>query len=311
MPRSLRHVEPGVPYELTHRTRDGRFAFVPTEEFNNELLGVLGDAQLRWPQVKIHQMTWLSNHTTKTLSVDGPHAANALAEWSSYVFGETAKVAQAIHGLKGEIWESTRYRLVEIEDDTRLRDRSKYTLAQAPAAGLVARPAHWPGINSCDAVCRGGRLRGYRGSAALRRRARLEKVSMASIAPAREVIISPLPSHADWTEQSRQSWHRGLEREAVAEAAAENCGRGYRSPEHFRTVSPHTTVELVPSDAPSVYVAKGDIKARQRWRAKIQAFTEAWRAALASWINGRRACFPACGWVPYGACHAPSYPLRE
>ncbi|MGK0360028.1 MAG: hypothetical protein ACI9U2_002334, partial [Bradymonadia bacterium] len=31
MPRSLRHVEPGVPYELTHRTRDGRFAFVPTE----------------------------------------------------------------------------------------------------------------------------------------------------------------------------------------------------------------------------------------------------------------------------------------
>ncbi|MGK0361675.1 MAG: hypothetical protein ACI9U2_003993 [Bradymonadia bacterium] len=124
------------------------------------------------------------------------------------------------------------------------------------------------------------------------------------------------------TRQSAQRGHVQLKRElsqgaagrAVApspEAAAENCGRGHRSPEHFRTISPHTTVELVPSDAPGVYVAKGDSKAWQRWRAKIQAFTEAWRAALASWINGRQACFPACGWVPYGACHAPGYPLRE
>ena len=164
MPRSLRHVEPGKEYELTHRTRDGRLAFVPTEELEDELLGVHGDAQLRWPQVKIHLMTWLSNHTTKIISVDGPHAANTLAAWASYVFGEAAKVAKAIHGLKGEVWESKRYRLVEIDgDDARLRDRSKYTLAQPTAAGLVARPAHWPGINTCDAVCRGGRLVGHRG----------------------------------------------------------------------------------------------------------------------------------------------------
>lgn len=84
---------------------------MPAEEFNNEVLGVLGEAQLRWPQVKIHQMTRLSNHVTAVQSVEGPFAANAYAKWASYVFGEVAKVAQvaqAIHGLDGEIWESRR-----------------------------------------------------------------------------------------------------------------------------------------------------------------------------------------------------------
>ena len=51
--------------------------------------------------------------------------------------------------------ESKRYRLIEIIDESRQRDRLKYTMAQGCAARLVARPGHWPGLNTVDAMCRG------------------------------------------------------------------------------------------------------------------------------------------------------------
>lgn len=55
MAHSLRHVRPGVVYEAVRRTRDGRFAFVPSVKMYAELAGIIGEAQRRWPQVKIHQ----------------------------------------------------------------------------------------------------------------------------------------------------------------------------------------------------------------------------------------------------------------
>ncbi|MGK0358376.1 MAG: hypothetical protein ACI9U2_000663 [Bradymonadia bacterium] len=182
----------------------------------------------------------------------GSNGENTLSKWTNYVFGESAKVAQAIHGLRGEIWESTRYRLIEIIDEARQRDRLKYTMAQACTAGLVARPGHWPGLNTLNAMCRGERLVGYRGSAALRRRARAEGVSMASIAPARQIKISPLPMHADWSDHRAQRWYREIEREIIDETVLAFPGRRYPMPESYRTVCPEETRPLAPSDAPAV-----------------------------------------------------------
>lgn len=96
----------------------------------------------------------------------------------------------------------------------------------------------------------------------------------------------------------------------IAEAAAERCGRAYRRPDHYWTVCPHTTKAQTPSDAPRIY-AKDRRAAGRRWRATMFAFTEAWREALVTWINGGQACFPECGWVPYGACYSGSHPQRE
>ena len=311
MPRRIRHVRPHAVYDVTSRTREGRYAFVPTPELLSELIGVVGEAQLRWPQVLIHNMFWLSNHTHWQLSVVGSNAMNTLSKWTNYVFGESAKVAQAIHGLRGEIWESTRYRLIEIIDEPRQRDRLKYTMAQACAAGLVARPGHWPGLNTVNAMCRGERIVGYRGSAALRRRARAEGVSMASIAPAREIEMSPLPMHVGMSEHTRQRWYREIEREIVDETAAAFPDRRYPMPESYRAVSPEETRPLEPSDAPVVWATPRNREGVREWRVMIREFTDAWREALAAWISGARACFPPCGWVPFGACYAPGYAQRE
>ena len=137
---------------------------------------------------------------------------------------------------------------------------------------------------------------------------------MASIAPRREIKISPLPMHAGMPEHQVQRWYREIEREIIDETAAARAqagGAGYPMPESYGRVSPHETRELAPSDAPAVWATPGNHEGVREWRVMIRGFTDAWREALAAWINGPRACFPEGGWVPFDACDAPGYPQLE
>lgn len=311
MAHRLRHVQPEVVYELVRRTYLGRYAFKPSPTLRAELEGVIGEAQRRWPQVLVHQWHFLSSHFHGLLSATGPNAANALVSWLNYVMSQAARVAQAINGVRGRVWERKRCRLIPILDDAQVRARSKYIMAQATAAGLVARPNHWPGLNTCDALCRGARLIGYLGSAALRRQAAHDKVAMVSIAPRREMKLSPLPIHADWPEHRRQRWYREIEREIIEETALAYPGRRSPPAEYFASVDANEAHALPDTAAPQCYVSAGNQEARRTWKTMISAFTDAWRDALAAWINGSRACFPPCGWVPFGACFAPGYSQRE
>ena len=311
MAHRLRFLHPNVVYEMVRRTARGRYAFRPSVALTRELRGVIGEAQRRFPQVRVHTWYWLSTHFHCLISVDGPHGANAVAGWLNYVMSQSARVAQAINGVRGRIWERKPCRLIAIRDDARLRERAKYIMAQGPAAGLVARPNQWPGLHTCDALCRGERLIGYLGSAALRRQAARQKVPMVTIAPRREIRLSPLPTHAGWPEHRRQRWYRELEREIIEEAAAAFPGKRYRPPAYFTTVDPETEKPLKDSPAPQCWVSEGNHEARRTWKAKVRAFTDAWRAALAAWVGGGQACFPPGGWVPFGACYAPGYPQRE
>jgi REP element-mobilizing transposase RayT len=310
MAHQLRHAQPDIVYEMVRRTENGRFAFAPSMPLRAELLGVLADAQARWPSVRIHQFVWLSTHVHMLVSVVGANPANTLSAWLNFVMGESAKVAKALHRLRGRVWESKRSRLIPILDDAMLRARTQYVMAQAAAAGLVASPRRWPGANTCDALCRGRRLLGYRGTATLRRQAARERRSVASIAPRREVHLSPLPLHANWSAYDRQRWYREIERSIVEEIATENPGRRHPPPEHHAAVDPNTEVSLVDSPAPMCWVSPGNQQARCDWQQMMRTFTDAWREALAAWVRGARACFPPGGWVPFGACHAPGYRQR-
>jgi REP element-mobilizing transposase RayT len=310
MAHRLRHVQPDTVYEVVRRTENGRFAFAPSAGLKKELLGVLADAQVRWSTVRIHQFVWMSTHVHMLVSVVGANPANAMSEWLNFVMGESAKVAKALHRLRGRIWESKRCRLIPILDDTMLQARTQYVMAQAAAAGLVARPRLWPGANTCDALCRGGRLLGYRGSAALRRQAARDRKPMGSLAPRRAVRLEPLPVHAGWSTYDRQQWYRTIERSIVEKAAVEYPGRRYPPPEHYAAVDPNTEKPMVDSPAPVCWASPDNQAARRTWRQMIRAFTDAWREALAAWVRGARACFPPGGWVPFGACHVPGYRQR-
>ena len=303
MPRKLRFVpSPTKMFAFTYRAREGRLAFVPEDQLTQEWGGILDDAHKRYPGVQLHQSVLLSNHVTGMLSVRGPNPVNQLSLWQAYVFGQTALVSQAVHGLTGEVWESRRCRFLPLHDEESVRESAKYIMAQAVAANLVARPRHWPGLNTCDALCRGTIVRGYRAKAALRRQAAREKVPLSSIAPAKTLPLAPLPMHVGWSEYDRRKWYRDIEREIIEEADARNGGRVFPSIEALRTVDPHRTIAQVPSNPPTGYARPDNHEARRSWRQAVRAFTDAWREALAAWVDGAKACFPPGGWVPFAAC---------
>ena len=122
MPRRLRYVPYAtIPNEFTYRAREGRLAFVPDAQLEKAWIGILRDACDRYPAVRLHQIALLSNHVTGILSVTGLNPVNQLGLWEAYVFGQTALVSQAVHGLKGEIWESRRCRFIPLLDAESVR----------------------------------------------------------------------------------------------------------------------------------------------------------------------------------------------
>jgi hypothetical protein len=116
--------------------------------------------------------------------------------------------------------------------------------------------------------------------------------------------LDPLPQHAGWSVHKRQAWYRAIEREIIEEAVAAFAGRRYPPPARYAEVDPNTEKPLKDSPAPQCWVCPDDHEARRTWRQMIRAFTDAWREALAAWIGGAKPCFPAGGWVPFGACYA-------
>jgi hypothetical protein len=316
MPRRLRYVpDDETTFEFTYRAREGRFSFVPQAQLKSEWVGVLHDACVRYPAVELVQIHLLSNHVTGQLTVRGAMPMNQLGLWEAYVFGQTALVSHAVHGQTGEIWESRRCRLIPLLDEESVAESARYIMAQAVAANLVARPRHWPGLNTCDALCRGAIVRGYRANAALRRTAKRDKVPLSSIAPAKALPLKPLPMHRGWSLYDRQKWYRDIERSIIEEAEARNVGRVFRSAEALRSADPHQTVEQVPTNPPTCYAAKENHEARRTWRQAYRAFVAAWREALAAWVDGGKPCFPRGGWVPFAACgsleSAPAVVQRE
>ena len=104
MAHRLRHVLPRILYECVRRTHRGRYAFRPSPELKRELAGVIGEAQRRFPQVKVGQWHFLSTHFHALLWVVGPNAANIMAAWLNYVMSQSARVAQAINNVRGRVW---------------------------------------------------------------------------------------------------------------------------------------------------------------------------------------------------------------
>lgn len=93
MPHDFRYIpDANTVFEVTSRTREGIFAFVPTVEVVNEWVGVLSVACERWPQVQQHQVCVLSNHVHMLLSVAGTNAVNHLSAWAGFVFANTERL---------------------------------------------------------------------------------------------------------------------------------------------------------------------------------------------------------------------------
>jgi hypothetical protein len=304
MPNELRYIpEETTVFEITARTAEGMLAFVPTARMVQEWIGLLARAQEKWPMVRLHQICLLGNHFHMLSSVRGSNRVNVRGRWASFVQAGAARIAKRHHGLRGRIW-ARRYRAIPVLDEAAVRDRTKYVMAQAVAAGLVAKPGQWLGLNCAGALCRGGVFRGYYTTAASRRRARRLGVADSVTATKKRLRLVPLPSHTNWTEAQRRTWYRHIEREIINEEKARNTQKPRRYPTRAQllSVSPATKVDLPTTPAPKAHVGRGNRAAYTAWIAAKRNFIAAWREALARWVDGEPPRFPCGGWLPFANC---------
>lgn len=304
MPRQPRFIPDDVTvFELTVRTVKGLCAFIPTPEIRCEWAGILAVARMQWPAVQVHQACLLSNHLHALSSVRGPNAVNIRGRWASFVLAGTARLAQRQFGLDGRIWDGP-YAAIAILDEASIRARTRYIMAQAVQARLVAQPNQWLGLNTVDALCRGVPIEGYYTTAQSRRTARRRGVSYAETATKHRFEPDPLPGHTNWTKAQRQAWYQAIETEIIEEAADAIAHGVYTlpTPSQILAVPPTTTIKLERTPVPKAHVSPASRSIRAAWIAAKRHFVDLWREALARWVDGDPPRFPRGGWVPFLSC---------
>lgn len=301
MGRPLRYFRPHHTQEITTRTLGGLYRIAPKPALIQEIAGIFGEAQRRYPGVALHYVVTLSNHLHALASADD---ANLMGRWSSWVFAAIARAAQFHHGFKGQVW-ARRYRPVAILTDASLRARVKYLMAQGCDANLVATPRAWPGLQCVDALCRGAELKGTYVTAKERRAALRET---GSLLLNRTLRLAPLPGLPEKLE-ARQTWFRQIEKEIIRETCARLTQGGMRLPTiaALRDV-PSTTAPkgFQASPAPACHSTCKAL--RKAFLAAKAAFVAAWREALDDFRRGVRVCFPEGGWWPFGCREVAAVP---
>ena len=213
----LRLYEPNCVYEITCRTIQGRYLLRPSPEANDLILGIIGRAQVLYPEVAVFEFVFLSTHSTWLLS--GRADPSELARFVGYVNGSISLELGKLHDWPGALWERPA-RPIPITDDLALRRRHKYLVEQGCKEGLVESPYHWPGASSIPAHCRNRRLRGRRFNrdeqtrATRRARRAGEKPPPATtFAEHYDVTLSKLPHWADKSDDAYAAAMRRLVRE--------------------------------------------------------------------------------------------------
>jgi hypothetical protein len=302
MGRPLRQFRGKYVQEITTRTLSGLYRLAPKPELVQEIIGIFGEAQRRYPGVAVHYIVTMSNHFHGLSTADD---ANVMGAWSSWVFAAIARAAQFHHGFKGQVW-ARRYRPIAILDAAKVRARVKYLMAQGCDANQVRTPREWPGVNCVDAVCRGAQLKGTYVTAHERRTALRETGTLPLNRTLTLVALPGLPEKL----QARQTWFRQIEKEIIEETRVRLAEHAVRLPTiaQLRDVPSTTRPDgFESSPAPACHATCRAL--RKAFVAARAAFVAAWREALDDFRRGVRVCFPDGGWWPFG-CRDVAAPQR-
>jgi REP element-mobilizing transposase RayT len=145
MPRTRRHIQPGRPYELILRVKEG-LPFRPSPLINTLLNGIIARAQ-RDHKVTLCHYLWMSNHIHIILIAKCPvSTVNFYQEIQK-------KVTDTFKRLLGKrrlsLWEGDAV-LAQILDIDKAIDRVAYLYANPARANLVGKIDNYPGASSWD-----------------------------------------------------------------------------------------------------------------------------------------------------------------
>ena len=310
MGRSLRNQKKDRLYFVTTRCFQQRYFMVPSPKVNRLILGWLGRALERFPEVKLHGIVCLSNHLHAILS-SGKHNLHLFV---GYWLGNVAKALNDHLDRKGTFFER-RYASEAILDDISAKRMLAYLILNPVAAELVDHAHEWPGISSVRTQVSGeplvGRLPDKK--ELKRRRRRGEVVADDDFVIEHPVTIAPLPEHEGLSEgeikyevvriilgallERNPQLYRNDERGATLQAVSPPTGRAMgvdnvmkQNPTDRPAPKKRTNRPLCHCSTPAV---------RAAYKKEMRAIRIAYDAAMRQYRRGRVPNFPV-GTCPPG-----------
>jgi len=225
-----RLIDERVPCHIISRVFQGRHLLRPEPALNDLILGVVGRAQVLFPEVELFALAVMSNHLHAMAR--GP--AHGLPFFIGYIKREISRR----FGHRPDIdWPDgmwSPYIATALPTDESQIRCFKYIAAQGTKELLVERPQDWPGVQTVKASMLGRALRGawldatsyFRAQQAEARKRQPAPVRRADFLHTYEIKLSPLPAWAALDEETRRARVAALVAEICAEARAEREQRG-------------------------------------------------------------------------------------
>ena len=283
--------------DVTLRTVDARYLFVPGSEFNDRTLGLLAIVTRRY-RVGVGCVHIASNHLHLLIRVPDANTQGAfLRDLDSGI----ARLARRLHGGEGHVF-ARRPTIIPVLDDHALAGRYRYYFEQATKDNLTARPSDWPGVHCAGALSRGEPLRGKRIDRALLRslaRTKSRPVTGGDCARWLELKLTPPPFLEGQSVEAQRAWFCRLEADIEEETRQRQRREG---------ISPPTAAELcavdpfarsrAPKRSPAPKVLTTVKAMRAMFIAALTEFVDAFRDAWSRMLRGVEFSFPENGFVP-------------
>lgn len=275
-----RQILPERFYMITRRCVLRMFLLTPDEVINDIFAYCLAEAAERF-EIEIVLSSVMSNHH-HTIVYD---PKGRIVEFTEHLHRMTGKVVNVYRGRRENMWSSEPPNLLHLVDRADVIEKVVYAATNPVKAGLVARVADWPGLNSLAALLDGE----------ARRVARPRHYFAASgTMPEHAMLKMTVPAPLGDAEVFRREV-----RERVAEVERQYATERAR---HGRRVVGAAAVRRQRwSDCPKSEPERGGLRptiaARSLWSrlealARNREFIHAYRVARKAWREGRAALFP-------------------
>ena len=296
--------------EVTIRTIQGRYLFLPTERHTSLIRGVIGRA-LSMLDFELYGYAFLSNHGSMLIGVrDAHHLARVMNYIHSNIPRELGRPEHS--DWKGGMLER-RGRPIVVLGDGELEDRMRYVLSNGTKEHLVARPERYPGAHCARALCTGVMDYGTWIDRTEQRNMGPQGDDQHAATEADATTMYPihleqLPCRREMSKREYRQWIKYICREISDAAALERRETGKKVLGARRLVRfhPHYRPGKI-AKSPAPFVHCNDQKLRKRFVKAYKAFCVAYRTACEAIHAGLTTfCFPEGGLPPTWYCQCRS-----
>lgn len=152
----LRLFDPNYYHEISQRTNQGRFVIDPNNvELRHAFYGVLACAAWTY-DIKVLAFHFMTNHYHGLYEIQCPRQ---FSMFLAYLHAGFARAYHRLHGTNDKFWGYMTWNPVA-KDEASVRQRLKYIMGQATAAGIVQHPDEFQGASSLDWMLHGKSLDG-------------------------------------------------------------------------------------------------------------------------------------------------------